>query len=352
MPPLPPQGTRAGAHRATVAESGATPDSGGRLGRPRLARKLSQVVGALLSRGSGALLVLVVLSTLVFLSLRLLPGDPATLILGDQAPPAARAALRARMGLDRPLLLQYLSFWGGLLQGDLGESLSRPGVSAAALVRRAFQPTAALAGLAVGFGALFGLSLALASVGPWLGRGRQWVHRMTLLLAATPLLAFAPLATFFLAVRWGWVPLPGDPDSGAAGLLFAACLLGIPLAAQVARIGRAALLQNAREKFLEVARAKGSGPLRVWLVHALPVSFPAIFVVIATQLGALLGGAVVLERLFERPGLGTLMLGAYATRDIPVLEAAVLAAGLLFVAVQAAAGAINAWIDPRGESAP
>ncbi|HTM43389.1 MAG TPA: ABC transporter permease [Polyangiaceae bacterium] len=320
--------------------------------RVRPSRALSKWVASLwavLARGAGAMLVLVVLSTLVFLALRLLPGDPATLILGDQASAAARALLRARLGLDQPLLIQYFKFWRGLLQLDLGESLSKPGAPALLLVGRAFAPTASLAAVAVLLGAVLGVALAVVSVGPWLGRAKDWVHRLILGLAATPLLAFAPLFTFLFAVHWRIVPLPGDPDSGLAGLLFASALLGLPLAAQVARIGRAALLMHAREKFLDVARAKGASPLRVWLLHALPVSFPAVFVVIAAQLGALLGGAVVLERLFERPGLGTLMLNAYAARDIPVLEGAVLAAGTLFVIVQAAAGAINAWIDPRGE---
>jgi peptide/nickel transport system permease protein len=123
----------------------------------------------------------------------------------------------------------------------------------------------------------------------------------------------------------------------------------LPLAAQVARIARAALLDQQNAKFLDVAKAKGASSLRVWVVHALPPASAPIAVVIATQLGALLGGAVVLERLFERPGLGTLMLQAYAARDIPVLEASVIAAGFLFVAAQAAAAALSAVIDPRGQ---
>jgi peptide/nickel transport system permease protein len=144
------------------------------------------------------------------------------------------------------------------------------------------------------------------------------------------------------------VPLPGDPEAGLLGLMFASGLLGVPLAAQVARIARAALLDQERAKFLDVARAKGSSAARVWVLHALPPASGPIAVVIAAQLGALLGGAVVLERLFERPGLGTLMLNAYAARDLPVLEGALVAAGLLFVVVQALAGAVHALLDPRG----
>ncbi len=311
---------------------------------------LARIGRGVLARSAGAMLVLVALATLVFLALRLLPGDPAALVLGVQSSEADRAELRARLGLNAPLGVQYLRFLAGLARFDLGDSLARPGTAAFAEVGRALGPTAALAGLAVGIGALLGIAAALGSVAPWLGERREWVHRGILLVAATPLVAFAPLATFALAVKWRLVPLPGDPDSGAAGLAFASLLLSLPLAAQVARISRAALLDQARAKFLDVARAKGASSVRVWVIHALPAASAPIAVVIATQLGALLGGAVALERLFERPGLGTLMLNAYAARDIPVLEASVVAAGLLFVLAQAAAGALHAAIDPRGHT--
>ncbi|HVW26121.1 MAG TPA: ABC transporter permease [Polyangiaceae bacterium] len=308
----------------------------------------SRVAAAAVSRSFGALWVMVALASLVFLSLRVLPGDPAALVLGEQAREADRAALRARLGLDRPLGAQYVSFLWGLARLDLGDSLSRPGVPAFTEVRRAFGPTAALASTAVLLGAVLGVAAALLCVGPWLREKREWAHGALVGVAATPLVAFAPVATFFFAVEHRVVPLPGDPESGAAGLLFASGLLAIPLAAQVGRIGRAALLEQARAKYLDVAAAKGGSPARVWLVHALPVASGPIAVTVATQLGALLGGAVVLERLFERPGLGTLMLNAYAARDIPVLEAAVVAAGSLFVLAQGAAGAVTAAVDPRG----
>ncbi len=313
-------------------------------------KAVRRVLLAVFERTAGALVVLWVLASLVFLALRLLPGDPAALILGDQASEEARSLLRSRLGLDEPLSVQYASFIFGLFKLDIGESLARPGVLAFDEVGKALGPTAALAGIAVGLGAMLGIAAALLSVGPWLGEKREWAHRVILTVAATPLLAFAPLATFALAVEWRLVPLPGDPDSGFGGLAFASALLSLPLAAQVGRIGRAALLDQARAKWLETAAAKGASSTRVWLVHALPVASAPIAVVVATQLGALLGGAVVLERLFERPGLGTLMLNAYAARDIPVLEASVVAAGLLFVLAQGMAGALSAMIDPRGYS--
>jgi peptide/nickel transport system permease protein len=310
--------------------------------------RIAGIARSAVSRSLGALGVLAALASLVFFALRVLPGDPTALVLGDQAREAERAQLRARLGLDRPLPAQYAAFAVGLATLDLGDSTSRPGVPAFSEVRRALGPTAELAGTAVVLGAIVGIALSIAAVGPWLGARRKWVHEGLVVLAATPLVAFAPVATFFLAVRHRLVPLPGDPASGVAGLLFASSLLAVPLAAQVGRIGRAALLDQARAKYLDVAAAKGASPVRIWLVHALPVASAPIAVTVATQLGALLGGAVVLERLFERPGLGTLMLNAYAARDLPVLEAAVVSSGLLFVAAQALAGAVTAAVDPRG----
>ncbi len=294
-----------------------------------------------------ALVVLLVLASLVFFALRLVPGDPAALILGDQAGPAELAQLRARLHLDESLPRQYARFLHGLLTLDLGDSLRRPGVPALRRVGEALGPTGALAGVAVAMGSVLGVGVALVSVGPWLGARRRWIERGLLTVSAVPLLSFAPVLTYLLAARLRVVPLPGDPDAGVPGLLFASALLAIPLAAQVGRTGRAALLEVLPLPFLAVARAKGATGVRVWLVHALPVASGPILTVIATQLGALLGGAVVLERLFERWGLGTLILEAYASRDLPVLEGAVVASGAIFVLVQALAVAVHASVDVR-----
>jgi peptide/nickel transport system permease protein len=294
-----------------------------------------------------AALVVLALATLVFLSLRILPGDPAALVLGDQASEAERAVVRGKLHLDEPMWLQYARFLRGLVTLDLGESLRRPGTAAVDRVLDAAGPTASLATLAVLLGAAIGVSAAVLGAGPWLGERRRWIDRIATALAATPLLAFAPVLTFALAARLRVAPLPGDPDAGAAGLLFASGLLALPLAAHVARVSRAALDDVARAQFLAVARAKGGSHARAMWLHALPASVGPIVTVVGTQLGALLGGAVVLERLFERRGLGTLILEAYTSRDLPVLEAAVVFSGALFVAAQQLAAAVHAAIDPR-----
>jgi peptide/nickel transport system permease protein len=305
---------------------------------------LCRVVGL---RVLEAMAVLLVLASAVFFALRLLPGDPAALVLGDQAGPAELAKLRVQLHLDESLAAQYARFVHGLVSLDLGDSLRRPGVPALERVWEAFAPTGALAGVAVAIGSIVGVAAAVLAVGPWLGARRRWVDRALVAVAAIPLLSFAPVVTYALAARLRFVPLPGDPDAGFAGLLFASALLAIPLAAQVGRTGRAALAEVASLPFLTVAAAKGATPLRVWLVHALPAVSGPILTVIATQLGALLGGAVVLERLFERWGLGTLILEAYASRDLPVIEAAVVVSGAIFVFVQALAVALHAAVDAR-----
>ncbi len=311
---------------------------------------MPRVLSAMLRSALEASVVLVLLASLVFLALRVLPGDPAALVLGDEASEVERSALRRELHFDESMPVQYARFLRGLPALDFGDSLRRPGVRARARVVEALGPTSALAGLAVALGAILGVGLAVLAAGPWLGKRRAWVERGFVAVAATPLIAFAPLLTYGLAARARIVPLPGDPDAGALGLVFASGLLALPLGAHVGRIARVALADVARAQFLTVARAKGAREARVVLLHALPAALGPIVTVIAAQLGALLGGAVVLERLFERPGLGTLILESYASRDLPVLEASVIAAGALFVVAQALAGALHAALDPRVRS--
>jgi peptide/nickel transport system permease protein len=308
----------------------------------------SRTARVLLARAVEALAVVVALASLVFFALRILPGDPARLVLGDEASPAELARVRASLHLDESIGAQYVRFLRGLATLNLGDSFRRPGTSAMGRVAEAVWPTAQLALVAVSIGAVLGVAAAIAASGPWLPvRARAWIERALVAVAAAPLVAFAPVLTWALAARARIVPLPGDPDAGPAGLLFAGVLLSVPLAAHVGRIARAALVDVARAQFLSVASAKGARPVRVWVLHALPAVVGPIVTVVASQLGALLGGAVVLERMFERWGLGTLILEAYSTRDLPVLEGAVVAAGLLFVIAQALGTAVHAAVDPR-----
>jgi peptide/nickel transport system permease protein len=294
--------------------------------------------------------VLLALGTVVFFALRLLPGDPALLMLGDHASAEERARVVTRLHLDESLPMQYARFLGGLLTLNLGESLRYPGVPAFARVWASMGKTTELAVLAVALGAVFGVSAGLLGVGPWLGRARTRVSSVLDALASLPLLSFGPIASYVFAVKLGWVPLPGDPEASVRGLLFAAVLLALPLGAHLGRNVLALLRGVESAPFLRVVQAKGGAPGRVWIRHALPTVSGPVLTVIATQLGALLGGAVVVERLFERPGLGLLVLEAYAARDIPVLEASVVTTGAIFVAVQTFGAFAHRLLDPRPEA--
>jgi peptide/nickel transport system permease protein len=313
-------------------------------------RGVGHALFAAVGRLLAALAVVLVVGSVVFLAFRLLPGDPGALVLGERSTEAERVALRARLHLDEPLFTQYRLFLGRLAHGRAGPSLRKPDVDAAKIVLDALPSTAALAALAVSLGAFFGIALALIAAGARRPFARGLARRAIALSSSISLLAFAPAATWVLAVRMRIVPLPADPDAGFRGLLFASILLAIPLGAAVGRITHGALAEAAASPFLQVARAKGRSELAVWLVHALPTCVGPIVTVLAAQLGALLGGAIVLERLLERRGLGTVLADALAARDLPVIEATVLVAAALFVLVQGAGMRAHAYLDPRVRS--
>lgn len=291
-------------------------------------------------------LIFVILSILFF-AFRILPGDPTLTVLGEQASVAEREVVRKQLLLDRPLYQQYSHFLVKLAHGRFGASLRRPEYDAMYIVLKALPSTMALAFLSVALGACFGLSLAILSIASkplWV---RFIIHRFITWIASIPLLALAPVTTWIFAVQLRWVPLPADPEAGWKGLSFIAILLAIPLSASVARIARAALFEQTKSLFLQVARAKGLREWNVWIVHALPVCAGSIVTVIASQLGALLGGAVILERLFERQGLGTVIAEAIMARDFSVIQASVLISAFFFVFAQSLGNWVHRGLDPR-----
>ncbi len=297
-----------------------------------------------------ALITYWLFASLIFFAIRLVPGDPVLLILGDGARLEDIEAMRRQLHFDEPLSEQYVRFLRGLVTFNFGDSLRVAGVTAFHRVGASLGSTIRLSGMAVAIGSIGGILCSLAMVGSRLSRWARAVERVLIAVTSVPLLAFGPVASYVLAARFRLVPLPGDPDAPFGGLLFASVLLAIPLGAHAARIAYASLREVSDAPFLRVVRAKGGGSWRVWAVHALPASIGPILAVTGAQLGALLAGAIVLERLFEREGLGTLILGAYAARDIPVLQAAVIVGGGLFIGVQSLVVAIHPMIDPRARA--
>ncbi len=293
----------------------------------------------------GALATVVVgVTFLVFLLIHLVPGDPVAVMLGEYASGADQAALAQRLGLDRPLFEQWLVFVGGIVRGDLGLSLysERPVVD---LVVQHFAMTVELALAALSCALLIGLplgTLAALRVG---GRWDTLAGLLAVLGMSAPSFVLGPVLMLIFAVWLGWFPIGGS--EGLASLALPALSLGLGLAALLARMTRAALLDVLHQPFVCAARARGLGELRVILIHAGRNALVPIVTTVGLQLGGLLGGAVITEIVFSWPGLGQLAVEAIQRRDYPVVQATVLVISLCYVILNLLTDMLCARLDPR-----
>lgn len=284
--------------------------------------------------------------TLVFLLLHLIPGDPVLAMLGDQASPEERTALRQALHLDRPLTEQYAYFLGDVWGGGLGTSFRDRSRTVASLIGDVVPDTLRLALAAVLSALCVALPLGtLAAV----RRGSIWddtASSFALLGLAIPNIWLGPLLILIFGVWLRVLPLPGD-DAGLASLVLPAVTLGAALSAVLTRQMRAALLEVLAEPYIRAARARGLSELRLVVHHALRNALLPVLTVAGAQLGALLGGAVVAEKIFERRGIGSLFLEAFFERDIPVVQGCALVIAVFYVAVNLAVDLLYGVIDPR-----
>lgn len=289
--------------------------------------------------------VLLGTATLVFLLLRLLPADALLdRIVGEQAPAAQREALRRDLGLDRPVHEQYAAYVAGLLRGDLGRSLEK-GQPVGALIRARFPATLWLAAVA----ALFGVTLSFpAGVVAAKAAGR-WPDRLamfgTVLGVSLPSFWLGPLLILLFAVWLDWLPVSGM--AGPSSVVLPALTLGAGLAAHLARLVRAGLLEEMGHDYARTARAKGVGEWPVLARHLLPNALIPVVTVLALQLGMLLTGAIITETIFAWPGLGRLLLHAIDFRDYPLVQGCVLTIALTYLAMNLVADMAYALLDPR-----
>lgn len=301
-------------------------------------------VGEPLRRIGTALATIVAVWLLVAALVALTPGDPVDLMLGEQARPAAREALRARLDLDSPWPLRAVRGLGGALTGDLGESiwLDRP---VSALIGERLGPTAALAG--AGFLVAWGIALPLGILGGWRPGGRvdRWGRALAILTWATPAFALGPLLMSLFAVRMSWLPLGGY--ASATALLLPALTLGIGISGPGLRLLREGVAAQRQGLHVTAARSRGVGGTRLVVVHGLRPALAPIVQVAALQFGALLAGAVIVETIFRWPGLGRLLVQAIAARDLPLVQGLVLVMCSTWVAMQALADLLGRAIDPR-----
>lgn len=289
--------------------------------------------------------------TLVFILVRAVPGDPATAILGDTASPEAHAALREALLLDRPLPEQYLVFLGSVLDGSLGHSYRVRDREVATDIAAVMPHTMALTACALAIGWLIALPLGtFAALARRKGQRFGWdlgARALTSLGVAVPTIALGPLAILLFCIQLRVLPMPGDQDAGFLGLILPSSIVGIALAASLTRQTRAQMLEKLSEPYVMAARARGLSERSAALRHALRNAAVPVLTLGAAQLGALLSGSVILERLFERPGLGSLLLDAFGARDIPVVQGCALVVAILYVLVNLGSDLLLLAIDPR-----
>ncbi len=285
--------------------------------------------------------------TLVFLLVHLIPGDPIDAILGEQASPEERAELRRYLKLDRTLPEQYLSFLGEVADGTLGHSFRRRSETVWSLIARVLPHTAVLALASIALAWMMAVPLGAIAA---LRRGSLWDRAasvLSMLGLAIPNIWLGPLLVLAFGVWLRWLPLPGDDPTRPEALLLPAFTLAAALTAILARQTRSAMIEVLGEQYITAAHARGTPPGTILFRHALRNALLPVMTVGIAQLGALLSGAVIAEKIFERPGLGTLFLEAFFDRDIPVVQGCVLVIAVFYVLVNLAADLLYGLVDPR-----
>jgi len=288
--------------------------------------------------------VLLGVATLVFALIHLVPGDPAQSMLGEGAAPQDVEALRSRLGLDRPLPVQYVAFMRGLAHGDLGTSL-RYGTPVSREIGARLPATARLAVAAMGVALVIALPLGILGA---VFRGTSIDHAaMTVALAGISMPNFwlGPLLAILFAVKLGWLPVSGSGDW--RHLVLPAATLGAALAAILARMTRASLLEELREVYVLAARARGFSRLRAVLRHAFRNSLIPVVTVVGLQFGVVLTGTIITETIFAWPGLGRLLIQSIGFRDYPLLQGCILLIALTYVAVNLLTDLAYGALDPR-----
>ena len=296
--------------------------------------------------------------TISFALIHLAPGDPVVALAGDGGDAEYYAVTRARFGLDRPLLAQYISYVGRLLRGDLGTSYLQ-GRPVRSLIAERIPATLLLTGSALVISTIVGILVAVYAASRRGRLGDIAVNTTAVLFFATPAFWIGQIAILTFALRFGWFPVQGMTDAreertGLAAFLDVAHHLVLPvtiLAAQevasVARLLRSGLIDELESAHITMARSKGLRERRVLFRHALKRPMLPVFAVIGGRLGQLLSGTVIVEILFGWPGVGRLLLGAMQNRDIPIVLGVFLMISGTVVAANLFVDLISMQLDPR-----
>lgn len=297
-----------------------------------------------LKRIVGVIPTLIIVVTFVFFFVRLIPGDPARLVAGEQATLDAVEAVRVQLGLDKPIHVQYLKYVGGLLQGDLGMSLrtKRPVLTE---VAARYGNTMALTIASLVWSTIVGVIL-----GVWSGKNRgKWQDftGMTLAVSGISLPNFwiGFLLIMLFAVKLRWFPTTGA--GSWKNLVLPAIALGTSIAAIIARFTRSSIVEVMKEDYIRTARAKGLKEKTVTWGHAFRNSMISVVTVVGLQFGFLLGGSVVTEAVFAYPGLGQLLVESVNYRDYPAIQSLILIFSLQFIIINLIVDILYAVLNPE-----
>lgn len=298
----------------------------------------------ILIRIFSAFAVMLGVSIIVFFFIHFIPGDPVEVILGETARQADREVLREALGLNQPIMTQWLNYMSGLIRGDLGTSLySRQPVTELILQRLPASAELALAAMVIGI-------VLAVPLGIWaaMHKGKLWdmaTSSFMLLGIAIPNFIFGPVLVLIFSLWLDWFPVSGR--SGLLSLVLPAITLGTVMAAILARMLRSSLLEVMSEDYIRSARARGLSPLRVMFRHALRNAMLPMITLLGLQLGGLLAGAVITETVFDWPGIGRLTVEAIQRRDYPLLQGCILFISGIYVAVNMLTDIVYQQIDPR-----
>ncbi len=298
-----------------------------------------------------AIPILVAVVTLVFFVVRMAPGDPAQVILGDSASQESLTALRAELGLDRPLLIQYGEFLFSLLKGDLGDSIIRK-QSINSMIAEVLPYTIELTLAGVLVGVILGLPLGVFSAVFRNSLADYGVRIMSLMGLSFPAFYSGILLLLAFAVYLGWFPVISDPDMGNMGerlymLVLPAMNLGLIMMAYVVRSSRSSLLETLGEDYIRTAKAKGLPGFIILYKHALKNALIPVITIVGLYLGVLVGNSVLTEIVFNRPGLGKLILSALDERDYNLLQGLMVIYAFIIVLVNLVTDLTYGMVDPR-----
>ena len=281
---------------------------------------------------------------LTFALLHLIPGDPVDVMLGESATAADREILRAQLGLNQPLAMQFFHYLQQLAHGEFGVSIHSQ-APILPMLAKAYPATLSLALLAMLIGLLIGIPLGIVSALKAGGWQDMLITLLSVRLAAMPAFWLGPLLMLMFAVWLGWLPVSGM--QGLASILLPALTLGLGLSAILTRMTRTSLLEVLNEDYIRTARAKGLSERQVILKHALRAALLPLVTIVGLQMGSLLAGAVITETIFSWNGIGKLLVESIEKRDYPVTQACVLVVSLSYVLVNTLTEYAYRWLDPR-----